>query len=341
MKTIILALLAAASTLRLASAQIDVLDKSGMPAITGYLGYVTGAAGESPVPYSEYESRNEYDSLASYASGAWVGTLRRFNKLRAEAGAQPLVEDSALGRAALLLIEQILNQDWIGTSFPNGLSFDDILKQAGYAGDAGRVKAYFYLADGPWTKHRLYTAAPETDLQAMRSVVSPSFVSFGYAVIDLIPRDFTDHNRPYEGFDAGRVRASGYEVVLVSMDAPTAPSRALSDYWKRNQTHPFFKYDNVPTVDLRARRGQPIKGGIVVTPNQKVGVPIVHGRLPKGIHLSAATGKFVGKPRGSKGVYRFTVTVNFKMLSRSDVKLLPPGQNPNGVATVAGRITVR
>lgn len=341
MKPITLALLTTVSAVSLAWAQIDVLDKSGMPAITGYLGYVTGAAGESPVPYSEYESKNNFSSPASASSGGWVQTLQRFNKLRSEVGAQPLIEDAALGRAGLLLLEQVLNQDWLGTSFPNGLTFGEILKQARYTGDANRVRAYFYLADGPWTRHLLHTFAPETDLQAMRSVVSPSFVSFGYAAIDLIPRDFTDHNRPYEGFDAGRVRASGYEVVLVSMDAPTVPSRALSDYWKRNQTHPFFKYDNVPAVDLHASRRQPIKGGIVVTPDQKVGVPIVHGRLPKGIHLSATTGKFVGKPRGRKGVYRFTVTANFKMLSRSDVKLLPSGQNPNGVATVTGRITVR
>jgi uncharacterized protein YkwD len=55
------------------------------------------------------------------------------NATRAQRGLQPLAEDAALARFALRVAEQMAERHYFGHTDPNGVTFEDRLRAAGFA----------------------------------------------------------------------------------------------------------------------------------------------------------------------------------------------------------------
>jgi len=311
--------------------QTFVADKGG-----DWLGYAEGLRGQTLVPVAAYEADPNQPGRG-YFYAYWSTILGKINRQRAAAGVPPLSEDAALGRAGFLIIEQILRQDWLGPSFPNGQDLPAFLQKAGYQGDPRKVKAYIHLAIDsafPSVKTEDLYHSGMRPLLSMRGALSPLYRSFGYATINVDPvngNGFVSHGiDPYELTDAGRIRASTYEVVLVSMETPPTPSRLIAD-WRLNANRHFFtKYDHIIPIAINVRQGARIHGGMVADSRQLGDRPRIKGRLPTGIKLNPVTGQFVGKAR-KKGVYRFTITATYRLYR---------GEGCSGLFSTAGVIRV-
>ncbi len=114
------------------------------------------------------------------------------------------------------------------------------------------------------------------------------------------------------------------------MDAPVQPSRLLADWRSIAGRHIFTHYDRIPPIQMTAKVGSRTDGGIVVSARQFANRSRITGRLPAGIRLNPATGKFTGKPR-REGIYRFTVTATYRFYR---------GEGCSGRFTTAGVIRV-
>lgn len=264
-----------------------------------------------PVEFTPAERTERYFLFSGFSYAACDAV----NKARASRGLGEVVESKALAMAGSYLIDHMLREDWIGTSFPSGYTLRNALAQAGYPTNAN-VQVVVRVASN---NNGLFGDGNVAKVLSAADGYNNGMVAFGYFTI-------------WPKLDGGRVNTnqvigSGtyggyYEVMLFGSVLPPVAERPLVDMSAMTEKYSF---SDARPINLTAKKGQRVKKAIVESPRYIVGKAKVKGKLPPGLKFSAKQGRFVGKPK-KKGNYRVVVTANYRKRANANATGVDGGQ---------------
>jgi len=279
-----------------------------IPILVGLLGAILlpRLSCAAPQPFN-YDGQEKEWPYSLYAGDAYRA-CKSVNDARVARGLPELVESIVLANAGRRLIDHMLREDWVGTSFPSGYSLAAALAEVGYPPEAS-VKAVIrvssvadfkgYFGSGYYTKAAAQACSVEDGF-------NPNLTAFGYFSIE--PKSDpgrVDTNTPENG-------GGYYEVMLFgSLPPPVGARQLVNFYHVRNQ------YDIKPialAANIVGQRGFLLNRSVVGSPAPRyiVGKARVTGRLPRGVKFNGTQARFYGIPK-KKGNFRVRVTAKYRM----------------------------
>ncbi len=273
------------------------------PAADGYAGLVFVRPGGPPLDEGTPRETKFNGIYGGYYADAAV-TTDVVNRARIHAGRPRLKQDAALGRAAQLLVREMMRQGWVGFAFPDGKDLAWALRRAGYKGKAERVSPVLHLSNDWVTGRPLAYSYPVGMLLGRFPRLGGDFRAIGCGSTQAASAS---------AYRNMRLESGVVQVLLLARDESAAESRALFD----NETlrEDFAALVEVaPQLVLEWTADRPVRsGGLVVRASQLTSVPrVVGGRLPGGVRLVA--GRFVGTPE-KPGVYRARIEADFQRVN--------------------------